>query len=285
MKILVVVASAGFDPWFRIEEEGQKSTFADVVPTNATVLWLQGRKSLDKSPLFIALEWLMEGQFKRFQPHDRLRGIAGILTRVWSQFLNFTCRAIFGNVHQVPTRMLGDGRVEFGVPTRYFLHTFRVLAYLDFCLRTQDFDFLLKTTSTCYIHWQSLTRELDRLPAKGIYAGEMYSKSGVRFVSGAGTLMSRDVVEALIENQRQLRLDVYEDVAFGDLIQNLNLAVPASHPRMDISEWPSPATNNSCAKEGHPYVIRCKTSAGVTSQAEPVVEILKSVHAFYSSNA
>lgn len=280
MKILILVGSAGRNPWLKIEKSGQMQTFAQESMTGVDVLWAQGSADLDRRLLLRSIDKYMERRFELFHPERRVRGWNSVTRfpyRLHTWLLNKFLRASFFFMGGVRSSDQAQ-RVEFRFPTLYFLHPYRALLNLEYALRNFDFDYLLKTTSTCYVDLAALVGYLEDAPNQRFYSGEVYSKRGVEFVSGAGTLMSRDVVELVVQNASELRLDVHDDVGLGDLIARQSEVKPFFYARIDVAKTSTRGLVMAATASPPPYLYRCKVADGETDAADPVIELMKQVH-------
>lgn len=105
------------------------------------------------------------------------------------------------------------------VPEMYPLITAKTLAAMRFVLEEFEFDYLFRTNSSSYInikHVQNFAAQMPRLLA---YAGPP-GRSDVDFASGTGILLSRDLLELVVEDDQ---LDVLEidDVAIGRSVSRI----------------------------------------------------------------
>ena len=102
----------------------------------------------------------------------------------------------------------------------------KLILSLEYCLDNLEFDFLLRTTCTSYVDIDKLLSYVDRLPDKKVYNGarNMYNYK-IYFTSGYCSLMSRDVVEKVVENQDLFfSYGMPEDLSVGRLIiHDLNI--------------------------------------------------------------
>ena len=86
--------------------------------------------------------------------------------------------------------------------------------------KSRTFKFVLRTNMSSMWHWGRLFALLQNMTAVGTYAGVL---GGGGFVSGAGMLLSRDVVEKLVNNKDKLDWALFDDVAIGNLLRTLSV--------------------------------------------------------------
>jgi len=169
-----------------------------------------------------------------------------------------------------------SARYTFDYPPHMSLQGPRTIVALRTMLKDLEFDYLLRLTSTCLSSPMALEDYVRTLPSTRVFAGQAMQFAGRRFNSGAAFLMSRDVVEAVVAHGSLLRNNVYEDVALSDLISRHDLADFYDMPRIDVNSAASVAEIFDFNSPQAP-VIRCKAERLVTTQSEPVVEIMRAV--------
>lgn len=109
-------------------------------------------------------------------------------------------------------------------------------------LTRHDWEFMARVHSSCYVHKRRMAEFIDTLPERdqfrGLVAG-LGDGSGREYLWGGGHfILSRDVVERLVEHEAEWDHGVMEDVAMSFLAQKLG--IPFSPGRMaSINEGPN----------------------------------------------
>ena len=91
---------------------------------------------------------------------------------------------------------------------------------LEYCLNNFEFDFIQRISCTSYVDIPKMVNHLNTIPKTKVYNGakNMYN-SEVYFISGHNVLMSRDVVQLLVDHKEEyLQIAYPEDLATGKLI-------------------------------------------------------------------
>jgi hypothetical protein len=85
---------------------------------------------------------------------------------------------------------------------------------------SDHYDYVWRTNLSSVLDFDGLYQYcLNISNNSGFYGGYIGHYGDGKFASGAGFLMSRDVVEYLLENQSLLRWDLIDDVAIGLLLE------------------------------------------------------------------
>jgi hypothetical protein len=104
------------------------------------------------------------------------------------------------------------------------IKTMEVLKYIN---KNFEFDFVFRVTTTCFINIANLLSFLKNIESTNCYLGQedIYPPTRdsntevVRFLSGAGIIISKDVVKKIIDNEESYEHKLYaDDVALGKLI-------------------------------------------------------------------
>jgi len=295
-KILIVVTSSGESPFLEIEREGQLETWARNTDSSVRCIWIEGDPSLAEKPKFKALNWVM-GLVQRniYGPifHLSLEG-GRVRPRVNLKPLLdkfYDASAAKNRFSRALQRLMGepreishsaDGRrARLGVPNSYFLHPVRAIERYRY-LGNIEFDYVLQTTSTWYVHISAFAKFVSHLPKTGVYAGPKM-KFGCDFVPGNHIVMSRDVFKKVLELRHNIRLDLPDDVGLGQLISDFKLASIIDVQTVNVStgfrglsdlgeDWRSA------------YVFRCKAETR-TLRSSPVIELMHRLHKLVTANS
>jgi len=97
-----------------------------------------------------------------------------------------------------------------------------------------DFDYIFRTNSSSYIDKQMLVDYIKDKPKEKYYSGvigEYYN--GIKFSSGSGYFISKDLVDLVIENIHKWDHDYIDDVAIADVLRNFDI-YPSANSRYDV---------------------------------------------------
>jgi hypothetical protein len=105
-----------------------------------------------------------------------------------------------------------------------------------------DWDFMARPNASCYVHKEKLWQFCQGLKPTGLVMAVMATPTphcGVQrpfLWGGCQVIMSRDVVEAIVRNAHLWRHDLIEDVALGELVQDLGFTVDVKLPSCSINK-------------------------------------------------
>lgn len=98
-----------------------------------------------------------------------------------------------------------------------------------------DYKYLLRTNLSSFFRLHKLHEYIMKLPATRLYEGFAgRSNDGIDFVSGAGIILSRDVVRLLIAEKYRLNYMIIDDVAIGLFMRTFGIPLRATYNRYDL---------------------------------------------------
>lgn len=272
--VLVIVTSAGIDPWLEIEQSGQERLICENARLIQDHFWISANPNFvysAKHRFLIGLSkfqmWHYPGAGKYFVV---LRGFLVELLKCFP--IQLAMRTVFCNSSRKPFGIPVGKRVELDFPASTFVVGPRTIRAFEWALHNSDFDYLVRITSTCLINEPALMRFIEALPKNRVYAGqEMTSFGSNPFMSGAALVFSRDVVANIVAHKQKYRFDMYEDVALGRLIGEFEFADWISITRLDLTKVETAECVDLHQLSSAP-IIRCRAE-DVTRSAEPVLKI------------
>lgn len=107
----------------------------------------------------------------------------------------------------------GNGLYDIGKKT--------VLAF-EWALKNKDFDYLSRPQANGYINKKELIKYVQTLPDKNVFA-TLEVPASPRWGWGVGTLLSRDVVQTIVNNKDKWDHRQMEDVAMSQLVDKLGI--------------------------------------------------------------
>lgn len=99
-----------------------------------------------------------------------------------------------------------------------------------------QYNFVIRTNLSSLWNFKALIKYLETLPNKSVYSGVIghCSQKHIDFASGAGIIMTPDIVELIIQNKNYAyECNYQDDVEIGFILKKLNI-IPSPSSRTDI---------------------------------------------------
>jgi hypothetical protein len=253
-RVLILVLAMDTDPWHTIEIDGQRATWAKISNGDTPILWLYGRTTGPDRLAERALDKVL-----------RTLGADEVLARF---------RNLAGSWSVQRQVILRGDKILTGVPESYLNANAKTIAGLRYLLRHYDFDFILRTNTSTYINLTLLMNHLKGRRAERYYGGFPLECKGVRYASGAGILVSRDVAEAIAYHP-EWKFDLIDDMAIGKCMQNMGIPLQELERPEIITE--EHLHNLDVESFRRAFLVRCK---GINDR-EHDVRAMHRVHHIY----
>lgn len=242
IKILCLVSHGLYKPWLEIFENGQKVTWlAKDLPANFEIAHFHG------TPV-----GSIGATIDRF--HEKIRWsnrpLASML-RAIDRALSFPFKALIPKT--TISNLLQSKQPVWHVhqPDLYCTYKWKEIGVMSHVLQNYEFDFLFTTTTSSYIKPEILLKVMEEKPKQKYYGG-MIPYEDAQFASGSNRIFSRDVVELLVENRKQLDSAVIEDVSIADLLRKMSIYPdPLFGMNLDSREKIESLSPDSLAREYH----------------------------------
>lgn len=88
-----------------------------------------------------------------------------------------------------------------------------------------DFDYIVRTNSSSYIDKFKIEEFLKNKPNEKFISGIIGRHESVNFVSGACFFMSKDIVNFILENEKDIDLNIIDDLSLGYFFQKHNIQI------------------------------------------------------------
>lgn len=266
MKILILDIHGPYEPWLQILRNGQLNTWA-VNTNNSRVVHISGR------PVPLRFHKIGEIVYSLKWSANNLIGKLALLQDFLIKiFLRSWLPAV---VQHNKFLMPAEDSWQVKMPDFANLMGHKVLASLNHSL-SQEYDYLVTTITSAYIHLPRLEAFLENQPRNGFLGGRIAELSGFRFQQGSFRVYSRDVVEWIVSNRSNYRHWLPEDVAMGRLVAKLKselVEIPDS-TAYSLSEL-SLIPEKELRKVIH---VRCKGSRVQSQELRNDVEIQLNLH-------
>jgi len=226
IRVVILILSAFREPWRSWQKDGQDQTFLRDIPDGVIALRYSGL-AREKRPKFKTAIFL-----KRAQHALQTMGWSGSLPGL-SRILSYLSRLRFGDstIAEIknsaspcesvkgPSNLSTVDVIFTPVPSNPELIGLSTIEAFRYVLENYAFQYIFRTNSSSYVNLQKLLRLTESLPKTGVYAGfEGRILRKTVFASGAGYLLSRDIVEAICLRPGIWRHGLIDDIALADFM-------------------------------------------------------------------
>jgi len=148
----------------------------------------------------------------------------------------------------------------------------KTIEMFDYIIKHFKFDYILRTNSSSYIN-QDMLEQFLYTKERENYAGAVIGNHhGINFLSGAGYVLSRDVVELVLKHKNKWDHSYIDDVALGLLLSGFKNIKFNSHLRIDINN------PNNVYIDKNVFHYRCKCA-----NRDDDIKIMNSLHEKYNN--
>lgn len=202
VKIVFLIIATERKPWSKILRNGPEATWLRKLPENVKV-------------------------FKIFSDGSQGSSSYQNQTEVTNSYL-----LQIDNPNLSNTTVVADGnRLVFPGVSGWAGILQTTISALSYVNSNFEFDYVIRTNVSSYWNLQRLLEMLDRAPRNDLYMG-VIGKSYIpkldaelEFISGAGIILSKDIVELILKNREQIESNFIDDIALGILARNLNVKI------------------------------------------------------------
>lgn len=112
--------------------------------------------------------------------------------------------------------------------------TFDCFEYFMNNKKLYEYNYIIRTNMSSLWNFKTLIKHLETLPTREVYSGVIGSYSNINFVSGAGMIITPDIVELLVKNREMSnKCNILDDVDIAFIMKSLNIS-PIQASRTDI---------------------------------------------------
>ena len=197
-----------------IESKGQNPTWKNIVPEKVKVLRYVESSRYSLLGSFIEFIWRLS------------RFIQRVLRVKFSLFnMFFTDTKLQKKKFPKSEIDCDQQQVITHVPDKYSLIGLKTLETFELVLDKFDFDYIYRTNVSSYVDLKKLSEYISDQSKTSFYAGFMGRHSGIRFVSGSGYFLSRDLVMKILANRHKWDHGEVDDVALGKILNELGVQI------------------------------------------------------------
>lgn len=144
----------------------------------------------------------------------------------------------------------------------------------------KDFDYMLRTNTSSFIHINNLKKYLIDKPKNNFYSGSPIpyhtNNLNIDFATGSGYILSKDLVEYIVNHEDKWEHKYPDDVSLGKIMNNNNIKlIPKEW--LKLTDIPSSDVVNEI---GDKFQIRCKieTLYNVQLQCKIINKLYKLIY-------
>jgi hypothetical protein len=262
-RILVAISHGYYAPWINIATEGQNETWLNAdLPPNIEVLHYHG-SPLGKLGLILD------------KVHERIR---------WSNRLGYFLLRLFDSVFTLPFLVftpsassselmhLRHKTIHVHWPDSYLTFRWKAKGMFKYALSNYEFDFLFMTTSSSYIRLKELKKLLSQQNPVEFFGGAS-AYEGANFAAGSNRVLSRDLVQNLLDNPFDYLPFPIEDLSLSRSVLKKGVRLMRL-PHLDVNSLENLSQVTDAELLNH-YHFRLK-SGSLENRND--VEIMKELH-------
>ncbi len=129
-----------------------------------------------------------------------------------------------------------DNKIYVNVPEDLWKCNIKTIDALELLNSIVEYDFLFRTNSSSYVDKKILMDFLSDKPVREYYAGHSAIDQGVNYVSGSGIILSKDLVDLIINKKNEIDLNLMDDASFAKIL-NKEGVFPTQVNRCDYSDF------------------------------------------------
>lgn len=281
-QLLTLILSYDDGAFLRIQEEGQDTTFISAASKDSLIMRYVGKPkklSLKYTIIFKIRSWqyaLLD--YSQYWP-------IGSLLRMLAN-LRFADKAVMAipslqletkepEANEITVSGKPGSKIITNSPEDWSLIGLKTIMAFKHVLENYDFDYLFRTNTSSYLDTGGLLDFLEGKPKASVYGGVVGKVFGnSEFASGAGILLSRDVVEKIVSKSKDWKHGLVDDIAIADLVAGFeNPRVPLMPlPRLDLPTLElARATDPETIRAN--FHFRCKSNS-----AQETIDIMHFIH-------
>jgi hypothetical protein len=281
-KLVTLVLSHEAGSFAKIQTEGQDATFMQSASENSTTFRYIGKgvplPNWYKFIFFFRKIQYSCLHYSRYWPIGLLlKFLAGIrlFDKAVRTIPNYSVNKNALQCIEAPISGKNWKKLVTETPEDWSLIGLKTILALKFLLENYEFDYVCRTNTTSYLDVPKLLEHLEGQPRTNFYAGVVGSAFGdLEFASGAGILLSRDVVQRICDKAIAWKHGYIDDLALGEVVANLRKPSVPLVPLERLDLYTLEAAKEIEEKKilDH-FHFRCKSSS-----ADETIEIMKHIH-------
>ena len=262
VKLLVLTLAVEKNPWLEIETNGQRKTWNSKHLEDTEFLRYLGKIEHRLGNRLIQLVWNRLNSNSISNSNPFIKVIYPYLLRAFNAKLN---GKIFAS-------KVEDGQITTEAPEGWSFIGVKTISAFNCALETSDFDFMFRINTSSYLNVEKLRETLLKVEPRNYYAGVMGNHKGQSFASGCGYILSRDLVQLVVDNFKLWNHSLIDDVALGELLTKEFDFQIQEFSRIDVDSVDK-VRSISDQELSNTFLFRCKTG-----RSDSTISIMKELH-------
>ena len=121
-----------------------------------------------------------------------------------------------------PVKENTDKIIYFPIEESYYTMSKKFICALEWALKNKEFDYILRVNSSTYVDKKILAEYIKTFDDKNVFAG-IEVDANPKWCVGWAYIISKDVIQNIVEHKDLLRNDITDDLAISYLINNLQI--------------------------------------------------------------
>lgn len=116
--------------------------------------------------------------------------------------------------------------IYFPIKESYSTMGEKMIQAFKWALKNKEFDYIARVNSSCYVDKKELIQHIQTLPDKELFQGLIVPESGKNQAwcwGGGQYIISKDVIQNIVDNRFYWNHELMEDVALSDIATRLNI--------------------------------------------------------------
>ena len=110
----------------------------------------------------------------------------------------------------------------------------KTLLTFDYVLKNFDFDYVFRCCAGSYIDQKQLLKHISNAPKEKYYDGIEGEYENVKYASGSGYFLSKDLVKLIVDSKEKWNHDFPDDVAIGDILHKSGINLAGKARRINL---------------------------------------------------
>lgn len=153
----------------------------------------------------------------------------------WDSVSVENCETIFYcSQRDNPGAVNHDNVMYFDVPNDLYSMGRKNLAMFEWALANKEFDYVARINASCYVDKKLLTDHIQSLPYENVFCGVVVNEEPAWCFGGTQFIVSRDVIQKVVDNKERWQHQHMEDRAFSYLVSDLGIPFMNGIPSCSI---------------------------------------------------